>query len=119
MSKPLVIIESPFRDADFKEHMLNLKYAQFCVNDSIFSQELPFASHLLYTQSNILNDDNEVERNLGISLNIEMLQRADLVAVYTDRGISDGMLEAIRFCNKNKIKCVYRTLPNYANDIFH
>ncbi len=119
MSKPLVVIESPFRDADLKEHMLNLKYAQHCVKDSINRDELPFASHLLYTQQNILNDDVGVERSLGIFLNIEMLQRADFVAVYTDRGISDGMLEAISFCNKNKIKCVYRILPNYANDILH
>lgn len=62
MSEVLVILESPFA-GDIEK---NLKYARKCMRDCFMRGELPFASHLLYTQDGILNDDLPKERMLGI-----------------------------------------------------
>ncbi len=110
MNKPFTIIESPWRDNDRTEHLKNIQYAQACVRDSISRGELPFASHLLYTQTGILDDSIEEERELGISLNLMMIERCAAVAIYTERGISDGMLAAIRHAEKLQIPMFYRTL---------
>lgn len=87
MEKPFVIIESPFA-GEVEE---NVKYARQCLRDSILRGEVPFASHLLYTQEGVLDDDDPYERELGISLGLEIGRVAALTAVYIDRGISGGM----------------------------
>ena len=48
----LVIIESPYA-GDIEK---NVAYARDCVRDSLMRGEAPYASHLLYTQPNILDD---------------------------------------------------------------
>ena len=48
-----VIIESPFAgDVD-----RNLRYARAAMRDCLLRGESPYASHLLYTQPGVLNDD--------------------------------------------------------------
>ena len=54
----LVYLESPYA-GDVEK---NIKYARLCMKDSLDRGEYPFASHLLYTQENILNDNDPVER---------------------------------------------------------
>ena len=54
----LVIIESPYA-GDIKA---NIAYARRAVRDSLERGEFPIASHLLYTQPGILNDDIPSER---------------------------------------------------------
>lgn len=54
----LVIIESPFA-GNVRENIL---YARMAVRDSLLRGEAPIASHLLYTQEGILNDDIKEER---------------------------------------------------------
>jgi hypothetical protein len=57
-----VILESPFA-GDVER---NVRYARACVRDSLLRGEAPIASHLLYTQPGVLNDDIEAERQHGI-----------------------------------------------------
>lgn len=83
----LVIIESPFA-GDVEE---NLTYARRCVRDSLSRGESPIASHLLYTQSGILDDARPEERQWGIDAGLAWLAVAHASAVYTDRGVSSGM----------------------------
>lgn len=111
--KPMVVIESPFRGRTKKESELFKSYAQACMEDSIKRQEVPFASHLLYTQ--VLNDGDEHERNIGISLNLEMLRRADKSVVYTDLGISAGMNIAIKKAVELGIHIEYRQIFKKQN----
>lgn len=89
----LVIIESPY--AGNVES--NLTYARAAMRDSLDRGEAPFASHLLYTQPGILNDDNAEERLWGINAGFEWAAVADAAAFYVDRGWSKGMLEARAF----------------------
>lgn len=89
--KPLVIIESPFA-GDVKS---NIAYARKCVADSVHRGEAPIASHLLFTQPDILNDDIPGERALGIEAGLAWYRVADKCVVYADRGISRGMAVGI------------------------
>ncbi len=102
----LVIIESPFAG----DVAANIEYARLCVRDSLSRGEAPIASHLLYTQEGILNDDLPEERQQGIDAGLAWRQVADMSVVYTDRGISEGMAYGIRTAEEAGLPVVYRSL---------
>lgn len=83
----LVIIESPYAG----DVEANVAYARLCVRDSLFRGEAPIASHLLYTQPGILDDDIPAERQQGIDAGLAWRAVAQASVVYIDRGISRGM----------------------------
>jgi len=105
----LVKIESPFA-GDIEK---NIKYARACMSDSLHRGEAPLASHLLYTQEGILDDTVPEERKLGMEAGKVWSKLAELVAVYTDLGISGGMKWGVEEANKNGITVEYRSLPNW------
>jgi hypothetical protein len=82
-----VIIESPY-GGDVQR---NLDYARKCVRDSLMRGESPIASHLLYTQPGILNDDIPEQRKHGIDAGLAWLNVADKHVFYVDYGYSVGM----------------------------
>ncbi len=83
----LVIVESPFA-GDVEK---NIVYARACMRDCLKRGEAPYASHLLYTQEGVLDDQITEERSLGIEAGLAWGEAADKTVVYTDRGISGGM----------------------------
>lgn len=83
----LVIIESPYAG----DVEANVAYARRCVRDSLLRGEAPIASHLLYTQPGILDDDVPAERQHGIDAGLAWRAVAQASVVYADRGISRGM----------------------------
>jgi hypothetical protein len=102
----LVIIESPYA-GDIEA---NTSYARRCVRDSLMRGESPIASHLLYTQPGILDENIPEERAHGIAAGLAWLDVACKMVVYTDRGTSRGVDAAIA---KAKERCViieYRTI---------
>ena len=101
-----VIIESPYAGEVEK----NIKYARKCMKDSFDRGEFPFASHLLYTQEGILNDDITIERNLGIMAGLEWGKMAEKTVVYTDLGISKGMDFGIRNAIENNRPIEWRKI---------
>lgn len=84
-----VIIESPYA-GDVEG---NVEYARKCVRHSLLKGEAPLASHLLYTQPNILDDKDPLERAMGMQCGWEWMGAAVTVAFYIDKGISGGMIE--------------------------
>lgn len=82
-----VIVESPFAGDVAK----NLRYVRACMRDCLMRDEAPFASHALYTQEGVLNDDVPDERTHGITAGFAWREAADLTAVYMDLGVSRGM----------------------------
>jgi DNA-binding transcriptional regulator YdaS (Cro superfamily) len=88
----LVVLESPF-SGDIER---NTAYARRCVADSLRRGEAPIASHLLYTQPGILDDDLPDERELGIRAGLAWLSVATASVVYTDLGISGGMMQGMK-----------------------
>lgn len=105
MPRRLVIIESPYRGHGESEGEIaartrqHVDYARLCVRDSVLRGEAPIASHLLYTQPTILNDNVPEERTLGIECGLEWLRVAGFSAFYTDYGWSGGMLNALHNYN--------------------
>ena len=102
----LVILESPFA-GEVEE---NIEYARACVRDSLSRGEAPIASHLLYTQPGILNDDVPKERQWGIDAGLAWKAVAHASVVYADRGISRGMEYGIAAAEKAGIPVEIRSL---------
>lgn len=105
----LIILESPFA-GDVER---NIDYARQCVRDSLCRGESPIASHLLYTQPGILNDEIPVERQLGIDAGLAWRSVADATVVYTDLGISKGMVYGIDAAIKSGLPVLYRSLSGF------
>lgn len=101
-----VIIESPYAGQIFR----NILYARACVKDSLQRGEAPLASHLLYTQPNILDDEVVSERSNGILAGHMWIPYADCVVAYLDFGISKGMCLGMDTATRLKIPVVMRRL---------
>src|SRR5262245_9240670 len=86
----------------------NRAYLQACIRDSLRRGEAPFASHQMYTQA--LDDDDPLDRQLGISAGFEWHCAADYVVVYADRGVSSGMEAGIRNAARLGLDVTYRRL---------
>jgi hypothetical protein len=106
-----VDIETPYSAKEETELRRNIRYARACVRDSILKGEIPFASHLFYTQSGILDDNIREEREMGIKAGKGIIEKLGAVTVvYTDLGISTGMQLGIDLATKSKRSIEYRTL---------
>jgi hypothetical protein len=106
--RKLVVIESPYA-GDVRR---NRRYAQDALMDCLSRGEAPLASHLLYTQ--VLDDHEPGERHRGIMSGLAWSKHAELVAVYTDLGISTGMKLGIEAAKYDKIPIEYRTLRDWS-----
>jgi hypothetical protein len=84
-----VCVESPFRG----DVTRNVLYADACQLDCFSRNEAPFLGHLQYPR--VLNDGDRVQRDLGIAAHLAWLRCCELLAVYIDLGITDGMKLAI------------------------
>lgn len=80
--------------------------------DCLRRGEAPIASHLLFPQ--VLDDANPEQRALGIAAGTAWMVKGvcDAVVVYIDRGISNGMREAINLANTLGLTVEIRTLPS-------
>lgn len=110
MNKRRVIVESPFAGKTEEDTERNIKYARACLHDCLMRGESPFASHLLYTQLGVLDDNNPEERELGIQAGFIWGECADATVVYTDLGISDGMRKGIKEAKENNRPVEYRRI---------
>lgn len=88
-----VCIESPFKAATPDLLRRNIAYARLAVLDCLYRGEAPIASHLLLTQ--VLDDTDPAQREMGISAGLIWQARADIVAFYVDLGMSGGMQAAL------------------------
>ena len=102
----LVILESPYAGKVGR----NVAYARRCVRHSLEMGEAPIASHLLYTQPGILDDNNELQRRWGIEAGLAWRKVAEKTVVYTDFGITRGMQYGIDTALAAGIEVEYRRL---------
>jgi hypothetical protein len=106
MKLRLVNIETPFA-GDIER---NIKYARACMRDCILRGEAPIASHLLYTQEGILDDQNAEERKRGMECGFAWNEYASATIVYVDLGISRGMQAGIDAAVQSMRETEYRRL---------
>lgn len=105
-----VVIESPFAG----NTELNLRYLRACMAHCLTHDEAPYASHALYTQPGVLDDDIPVQRELGIVAGFCWRDVADLTVVYTDLGITKGMQYGIDDARRKGRPVEFRTLPGWV-----
>jgi hypothetical protein len=104
-----VIIESPYRGVPRA-----LEYARAAMADCLKRGEAPFASHLLYTQPGVLDDETPSERELGIRAGLHWGFVADATVVYTDLGITPGMRQGIASAERWRRTVELRTVPGWS-----
>lgn len=83
-----VVIESPYA-GDVER---NLRYLRACMADCLRRDEAPYASHALYTQPGVLDDDVPEERRQGMEAGFAWGEAAEATVMYMDLGVSLGML---------------------------
>lgn len=103
------ILETPYAgDID-----TNIEFAQKCMHDMLKRGEAPYASHLLYTQVNVLDDSNPDEREMGIMAGFAFKHMPGVHTVaYLDRGMSKGMQLAKDYCLEHGMSWEERYLDN-------
>lgn len=106
-----VVLESPYSGTIAG----NISYARACLSDALARGEAPIASHLLYTQ--VLDDLDPEQRAQGMGAGRAWINVAEALAVYTDRGISNGMRIAINLAEALGKPIEYRTLAQSAERI--
>lgn len=102
----LVILESPYA-GDVER---NTAYARRALADALARGEAPIASHLLYTQPGVLDDTDPTQRAQGIEAGLAWAPHAKATVVYTDHGITDGMLAGIDHANAQGRPVEYRLI---------
>lgn len=108
MSKPRVVIESPYGSPHPDVVKDNEKYLLECIQDSLARGEAPFASHYMYTEA--LDDNRPEDRECGMEAGFAWNEVADYAVVYIDRGISTGMVKGIELHRRLDKKVLFRSL---------
>ncbi len=101
-------VESPLRGDTDELVARNVMYADACQLDCLRRGEAPFLGHLQYPR--VLNDAHFGDREKGIGAHIAWLRASELVAVYTDLGVTDGMLKAIAVAESIGLRVERRSL---------
>jgi hypothetical protein len=109
------IIESPFA-GDVAE---NLRFVRAIMRDCLYRKEAPYASHALYTQEGVLDDNAPGERTMGMEAGFSWSSVAQKVVVYTNRGISPGMERGIERHKQNGKIVEVRSLPGWKPTSSH
>ena len=109
----LVVVESPY--GALVPWMLerNRCYLRACLADCIARGESPYASHGLLTQPGVLDDTDPEERRRGIDAGFAWRAVAHATVVYTDLGISRGMLHGIEHATSIGHTIEKRTVPGW------
>lgn len=105
-----VILESPYKGTEPAQVQANVDYARLCMRDCLKRGDTPMASHALYTQPGVLNDDIPEERHIGIEAGLAWGPVAEATVVYSDRGISSGMALGIKRAHEEGRPVEYRTI---------
>lgn len=67
------------------------RYLQCAMLNALSLGEAPLATHALFAASNILDDADPADRELGMNAGMRWYAYANYVVVYADYGISTGM----------------------------
>ena len=105
-----VILESPYAGTSADVVERNIEYARACLNDCLQRGEAPIASHLLYTQPGVLDDAILKDRQLGIDAGHAWMVGAEVVVMYVDHGVSEGMFIGIRRAKEAGVPIEWRLL---------
>jgi len=117
-----VIVESPYRTPDPSAFLRHLAYARAALRDCLARGEAPFASHLLYTQPQVMHaapswfdDGDNSLRQIGIDAGLAWGSVAEVCAVYGDLGVTVGMMQGVAAAEVAGIPIEWRSLPQWGS----
>lgn len=113
LDKPRVILESPFAGTDMESRQRNIIYGRAALRDALLRGEAPFASHMLYTLVGVLDDDDRLERRIGMTAGFSWMPAVEYAVVYIDLGISSGMHEGIARARELGLDVLHRTINGW------
>lgn len=93
---------------------LNRRYAIACMRDSLYRNEAPYASHVLYASSGALDDSDLAQRTRGMHAGFAWGYHAAKRVFYCDRGMSGGMRMGLYVNRLNQIveyRYIYKIAP--------
>lgn len=121
--KRIVQIESPFSPSNGRTVEENIEYARAAMWAVLMQGDVPYASHLLYTQPGVLDDTIPEQREMGIQAGFELYRqkKVDVCAIYSELGITKGMIQGIMCAMANGIPLEFRSLdflgPEYHSAV--
>lgn len=87
-----VVIESPYASDTAAGVARNLRYVRACMAYCLANDAAPYASHALYTQPGVLNDQIPAERKNGMRAGFAIGAKLEERWFFIDLGMTDGML---------------------------
>lgn len=105
-NKKMMYIASPYRTNNIIKKIKYIKYAKRLTLEAIYKGYIPITPHLFLTR--ILKDKREDERQLGLEMGQQLLERCDCILVGMKYGVSEGMKAEIEIATKKNIKIKLR-----------
>lgn len=100
----LIFVSSPYAPRGLWTKADNVELARKLCRAVVLFGHIPIAPHLIYPQ--FLNDDNQVERDMGMMASLSLIPLCDELWYYSDRGISKGMEAELQKAGKELIPCI-------------
>jgi len=91
-----VVLESPWKATEAYSSEQHRVYLDHCLTDCRSRWEAPYASHF----GLMGDDDDDLQRQLGIRAGWQWGELAEYVVVYSDFGVSEGMSLSIAHYEK-------------------
>ncbi len=91
-----IVLESPWKATEAHSAEQHRVYLDHCLADCRGRWEAPYASHF----GLMGDDDDELQRQLGIRAGWQWGELAEYVVAYGDLGISEGMAQSIAHYEK-------------------
>ncbi len=108
-----VVIESPYAADTAAGIARNVRYLRACMAYCLAQDAAPYASHALYTQPGVLNDKLPEERKKGMRAGFAIAGKMDERWVFTDLGITDGMLRGEEAAKKKNQPIRRLSIPEW------
>ena len=93
---------SPYRAETKEQFEKQLEYTKKMSRQAVMNGFDVIVPHLYYTQ--FLNDENEVEREIGMNAALNLLMVCNVLISCEKHGISSGIKTEIAFAEKHGIK---------------
>ncbi len=107
-TRRLVVIECPWNPENTAETNNQLRYANYCIKDSIRNIESPYLGYIQLSE--ILNARISYDRDVAYLCHVSWIPVADALAVYIDHGITPSMQMAINIAKVKNKRVEYRTI---------
>lgn len=100
----LIFVSSPYAPRGLWTKADNVELAKKLCQVVVLLGHIPIAPHLLYPQ--FLDDENPVERDIGMMASLTLIPLCDELWYYPDRGLSLGMKEELEKADAELIPCI-------------